>query len=275
MALKCLKRAFELSPMETQYAIQLGDLNLTVRRYHEAQPYYDLAVRFLPDHAAAYVSKALLLWTWKGSANEARDALESMPAEGRQSSYGLIHWFWQDLFEGRYQDAIDRVTGSSSEVINLATRELLLAQAYGLLGSPDSARRSYDKARSLFQVKTRPEPGDFWALASLALALAGLGEREEAIVAGKEAARQCKDPLDGGVLLKNLALVYTMLGMHEDALDQIAHLLTRPTIPIEYLPLVPSTMSIPMLRLDPRWKPLWDHPRFREFVDRYGNPSEK
>jgi hypothetical protein len=47
-----------------------------------------------------------------------------------------------------------------------------------------------------------------------------------------------------------------MVGEHDGAIDQI-----------EYLLSVPGEMSIPLLRLDPAWDPLRDHPRFQKLVE--------
>ncbi len=48
-----------------------------------------------------------------------------------------------------------------------------------------------------------------------------------------------------------------MVGEFDKALDKI-----------EYLLSVPSPMSIPLLKLDSRWKPLMSHPRFQKLQER-------
>ncbi len=52
-----------------------------------------------------------------------------------------------------------------------------------------------------------------------------------------------------------LAAVYTLVGEHDAAIEQL-----------EYLLSIPSWWSAWDLRLDPRWDPLRDHPRFRKLV---------
>jgi hypothetical protein len=49
------------------------------------------------------------------------------------------------------------------------------------------------------------------------------------------------------------------MGEHDLALDELETLLS-----------IPSVVSIPWLRLDPRWAPLWELPRFRELEADYG-----
>ncbi len=60
-------------------------------------------------------------------------------------------------------------------------------------------------------------------------------------------------------LREDLTLIYTMVGEYDAALDEI-----------EYLLSIPCGVSIHFLQLDPRWKPLWKHPRFQKLVERYG-----
>ncbi len=59
--------------------------------------------------------------------------------------------------------------------------------------------------------------------------------------------------------MEDLAHIYVMVGEYDAAIDQLEFLLARP-----------GELSIPLLRLDPQWKPLWDHPRFQELVEKYG-----
>ena len=57
-------------------------------------------------------------------------------------------------------------------------------------------------------------------------------------------------------LVKNLALIYTRVGDHDLALDQLAYLLS-----------IPAKVSVAELRLDPLWDPLRDNPRFQALID--------
>jgi hypothetical protein len=50
-----------------------------------------------------------------------------------------------------------------------------------------------------------------------------------------------------------------LVGEYDAALDEI-----------EYLLSIPSWFSVPLLRLDPRWDPLRDHPRYKDLLRRHG-----
>ena len=67
-----------------------------------------------------------------------------------------------------------------------------------------------------------------------------------------------KDAIDGPGFVENLALIYVMVGEHDAALTQIETILS-----------IPSLFSVALLRIDPRWDPLRDHPRYEELLEKY------
>ncbi len=67
-----------------------------------------------------------------------------------------------------------------------------------------------------------------------------------------------KDALEGPNYITNLALVYVMTGEYVLAFDQI-----------EYLLSIPSWLSVPLLKLDSRWDPLRNHPRYAQLLQNY------
>ncbi len=60
----------------------------------------------------------------------------------------------------------------------------------------------------------------------------------------------------GPEMTANLAVIYVMVGEQNAALDQI-----------EYLLSIPSILSVPLLRIDPQWDPLRNHPRFQKLLE--------
>jgi eukaryotic-like serine/threonine-protein kinase len=266
-ALGHFKKACELNPMDTHFAIQLGDTFAILERYAEAEPHFDKSIRYLPDQVAAYVAKATMIWKATGDLARARSVLEGMSETARNSSFGFIHWFWQEVFEGKYREALDRLSRTSDDVVTPGTRALLSAQLHRLLGEPDRAHEAFETARHSIEAGSRSDPDNYWLHGALAIAYAGLGRREDAVREGRQATELCspsKDPLDAGAFAKNLALIHTMVGDLDTAIDVIERLIESglKVGAFENLHLFPSTFSLSMLRLDPRWKPLWEHPRF-------------
>ncbi|MCZ6777538.1 MAG: hypothetical protein O7F16_01105, partial [Acidobacteria bacterium] len=91
----------------------------------------------------------------------------------------------------------------------------------------------------------------------------GVGRKDEAIREGIRATEQLpisKDALAGVGPVLDLAFIYTRVGDHDAALDQIELLLSEPNF-----------VSIELFRRGPIWQPLRQHPRFKKLVKRYGS----
>lgn len=67
-----------------------------------------------------------------------------------------------------------------------------------------------------------------------------------------------KEAWRGLYRVEELALILTMTGRYDAAIDRIEFLLS-----------VPGDMSVARLRLDPRWDPLRSHPRFQTLLEKY------
>jgi tetratricopeptide (TPR) repeat protein len=141
------------------------------------------------------------------------------------------------------------------------TKSSLYAQVYDLLGDRELARAYYDSARVFLERETLEQPDDSRIHSTLGIAYAGLGRSEEAIRQGKLAVELmpvARDAFDGPYRLEDLARIYTMVGDYDAAIEQLEHLLS-----------IPSTVSVPLLRIDPTWDALRDHPRFQALLVRY------
>ena len=122
-----------------------------------------------------------------------------------------------------------------------------------------------DSARIILQAEIEAQPERAAWHKWLGWAYAYQGRREDAI---REASRavellpMSKDALDGCALLQSLALLYTVVGEHDAAIDQLEYLLT-----------IPSLISVPRLKFQPVWEPLHQHPRFKRLLEKYGGES--
>jgi tetratricopeptide (TPR) repeat protein len=104
-------------------------------------------------------------------------------------------------------------------------------------------------------------PDDYRYRLALGWAYAGLDRKDEAIREGKlavELVPVSKDALLGPELLEELARTYIMVGEYEAALDKIDYLLS-----------IPGWLSVSLLRMDPRYDPLRDNPRFQALLEKY------
>jgi tetratricopeptide (TPR) repeat protein len=96
---------------------------------------------------------------------------------------------------------------------------------------------------------------------SLGIVYAVQGRREDAVREGTLACRLLPQSKDGFYYIPyvvDLAHIHAILGDRDAALERLQYLLDNP-----------SWMSAPFLRMDPRWKPLRDDPRFQKLLDEH------
>ncbi|MEE9118561.1 MAG: hypothetical protein V3U02_08215, partial [Calditrichia bacterium] len=62
----------------------------------------------------------------------------------------------------------------------------------------------------------------------------------------------------GPFSIVSMANIYTLVGDHDAAIDQLAYLLS-----------IPCGMTVHRIRLDPVYDPLRGHPRFKELLAKY------
>ena len=261
MALDTMEAAFELDPRSVSILTDLVAVYWVTRRYRLAADASDQAIALAPDQEWPYLYKVFNYWSWKGVAEETRATLDALPIEDDWTKWA---WFWQEVFEGQYQAALERLSAAPGEWIRLKTwaapKSLYSASVYEVLDRPRPARAAYESARELLEAEVEAQPDDPRYHSSLGIAYAGMGRKEEAIREGKRAVALLpvsRDAFYGLSYVQDLAIIYGMVGEKDAALDQI-----------EYLLSVPSWFSIPWLQMDPRFDPLRDHPRYERLLNR-------
>ena len=250
------EEAFELSPQDARIAFNIGDSYRALRRYAEADRYYDLSISLAPDQQYAYAERAYNYISWLGDTKRARDVLEKMPGKRRDVQIRSLD-LWR--LERNYEAILD--FASSDAQPDGWSSALQVAKAYSLMGEPELAHASYDSARAILEKALDAHPDDNRIHSALGFAYAGLGRKEEAVREGKRAVELypvSKDEFDGPFVVQDLAEIYAMVGEDHAALDEI-----------EYLLSIPSWCSVQDLRLDPIWDPLRDHPRFQALLEKY------
>ena len=259
-AVESLRRAFDLNPRAADLAAEISDTHIWRREYSEALPWADNSITLDPDQVWAYHSKALAQRLGQADLAAARATLERMPPS--EDSQWAWTWFWQEIYEGRPTQALARLDADLGDWVQAWESNepvaLLRAQAQELAGDGRAARQSYAAAERLLRDELSRGPDDPWRRGALALSLAGLGRGEEAINSARRATEllpRSKDAVSGTSLLTNLALVYARTGRKQEALGLLEELSSQP-----------SFVSPPLLRQDPRWRPLADEPRFRRLA---------
>ena len=263
-ALANIKRASELDPLSNQLTSELGDTFQLMRNYPEALRYFNRSISLAPDLSDIYYLKAWLYLRWEGSTEQARavveDALKKITSPEDSSIVNLL--ITLDVYEGNYQKGLDRLSLKSEDIdtqFSFIPRAMQYARIYKYMNENELAKKYYDEGRSILEAKIRQEPDDARFHSTLGIAYAGLGRKEDAIregTLGVEMLPVRKEAMRGLYRVADLARIYAMVGEFDSAIDQIEFLLS-----------IPGELSIPLLRLDPVWVPLRDHPRFKKLLE--------
>lgn len=260
-AVESLERAFALDPGKADLAYGMAISYDALRDFAKARQFYDRAIALSPESPAPYAFQAYSTIALTGSTAEAIRIMDAAPR--KDDPFYLFHRIWMDIYARDSKGALDWIDGSPVEVFSLQEyfypRPMLRAWAQDLEGRHGIARTSWEQARRLLEAEVQKNPQDGRARSALGIVYAGLGRKTEAIREGRAALAAPSSNRDDFSLTGShlqLAWIYAMTGEQEAALDEIDFLLQRP-----------SPLSAPLLRIDPRWDPLRNHPRFRKLAE--------
>jgi tetratricopeptide (TPR) repeat protein len=238
---------------------------MLLHKYPEAERYYDRAVSLSPDLAFTYFWKVRLYLLWEGNTEKARAVIkQSLKNIGSLEDKWLVFMsVLLDVFDGDYEKALGQLSSYELKVFDtqfffIPTTQIY-AQIYGMMGNQQLKQQYYESARKVLGQRIQEHPEDARFHSSLGIVLAGLGRKEDAVREGKrgvELLGVTKEAWRGLYRVTDLARVYVMVGEYDAAVEQLVFLLS-----------VPGEISIPLLRLDPVWDPLRDHPRFKKLLE--------
>ena len=129
------------------------------------------------------------------------------------------------------------------------------------MGRQDLAQESFEEARRILVEKIKEAPDDARFHSSLGITLAGLSRSGEAVREGERGLAlmpPTRDAFRGVFRVEDLARICAMVGNQEAAIEQLDYLLSHP-----------SWISVPLLRLDPRWDPVRKNPKFEALLAKY------
>jgi TolB-like protein/DNA-binding SARP family transcriptional activator len=260
-AIANLESALARDPRASSLPFELANAYATQGEVTRAAHYYDRAALLNPRNTRAYWRKAKLYLGADARPRAARAALETPSAPATDS---VIQFYLAsiDALEGKYEHALDRLRASTARAMDYQWRFVPKAQLQAViharLGSSTLARAYYDSARVVAARQLEVRADDANIHGALALALAGVGRKQEAIDEARKAVDLMPltmDALRGLYRLEELARVYAMVGDHEKALDELEHIFA-----------LPGGKFLPIMELGAPWDALRDHPRFQALV---------
>jgi len=262
-ALGYYERVSELDPRSAQVALELGWTQANLRNYSAASQSYERAIVLAPDEVVYYIYEATLVVEWKADLVWARRVLATAQERNVPDHTHFVDRTMARLyFLGRdYQKALLHLKTAGPLALDdqsyftpASLLKGLILQSAGT-GNP---RTEFEAARVFLEQKIREAPDDSRLYTSLAIALAGLGRKDEAIRKGKEGVAilpVTKEAVRGANRELELATVYAMVGEHELALDRLEH--------------IPPFSSVPTygdLKSNPVWDSLRELPRFKTLL---------
>ena len=271
-ALASQERALALSPREPNLLFMLGVTHNSLRRYEEAETYFDRALALQPDFVEVALVKALVPLWGRGDTGPLRTLVDGIPPGF--DPWGLVTALrmYVEYFDRDYAAALEVLSHSELEYFEwpgpggsgsggTAPRTLYTGLCHAAMGETARAQAAADSARRDLEARLRERPDDPRLHMALSLTHAVLGNRDEAVRDAQEAVELMpisEDAMAGPDYVRNLATIYAWFGEVDAAVEQFEQYLS-----------VPAPQSIKFILLDPVIDPVRDHPRFQTLLEKY------
>jgi serine/threonine protein kinase/Flp pilus assembly protein TadD len=253
-----LERAASLSPKDAWVLQNLADNYYATRNFEAADKILDRAIEVAPQSFALRAEKAKLAVDWKGDLSVLEKELTQVPPGADPDGVVTFSRVQLLLLQRKFSDALavlQHLPGSYYD----QPKELFEGAIYTFLNDREKALATFERARLIAEKALSETPDDASRHVTLGLILAGLGEKEAAIVEGKRAVEllpESQDAVDGPQMTVALAQIYASTGESGQALQLLERSLSTP-----------NGITSPLLRLDPIWDPLRSDPRFRKLCE--------
>jgi len=265
---RSLERAFELDPRNTNTLYQIGLSYECFRRYAEQKANFDRILTIEPNNLAAKVERAFVDVNWKADTGPLHQLIDeiratnpaSMPKIGDSNARLVCALAERDVAAAK--DALiasDELPLGDSPV--RFTRPFVEGLIARMTNDAHSAQLAFTAARAEQEkaVRAQPDYGPAWCV--LGVIDAALGRKEEALREGRRAVELLpvgKDPFNGMLMIKYLAMIAAWVGEKDLACEQIITVVRSPTGGLD--------LSYGELKLMPFWDPLRGEPCFEKIV---------
>ena len=265
---RSLERAFELDPRNINTLYQIGLSYGGFRRYAEQKSKFDRILTIEPDNLGAKAERAFVDVNWKADTGPLHQLIDEIRATNPAAMPKIA-------------DSNARLVCALAERDVAAAQEALIASDEIPLGSDPVhftrpfvegiiARMTNDEHKSQLAftaaraeqektVQAQADYGPAWCV--LGVIDAALGRKEEALREGRRAVELLpvgKDPFNGMLMIKYLAMIAAWVGEKDLACEQIITVVRSPTGGLD--------LSYGELKLMPFWDPLRGEPCFEEIV---------
>jgi len=264
-AITNFKRAVELDPRNFYVLMEAGSTFQGMRRYAEARSLYERALNVQSNDAFASFLLGFNVFGRTGDVAGLRKPLDRLAQKGEEAARSVAFpllvcsWLERNKTEAEKSLALippEGVANSFDEA--LVPREYCVGRTAWLFGDKAGAKSALTAARAIFERTTIEQPDYAQAWSYLGLTDAMLGRKDDAIREGKRACEvlpYSKDSWTGAIWITNLAMIYTLGGEKDAALEQLE---TSVKLPIG--------ITYGELKQSPDWDALRGDPRFEKLV---------
>lgn len=263
-ALRNFDRALELDPRNVDLLENAAATYTQTRHYSEAAQLCRRAKAVSPHDYTARILGALQQYYGWADVRPLRVELNAILAEEPDAAPRIADALFSCAILERDASAVDRAVeaipreGISASAELVQPREWYEGYAARTFTRPDAARAAFGATRTILErwVQEQPDYAAAWSL--LGRVDAALGQKEEAIKAGRRACEILplpREALSGLKPLLDLARIYSWVDEKDQALQQLAAHAEQPL-----------GVSYGELQLSPDWDALRGDPRFQKIV---------
>jgi serine/threonine-protein kinase len=271
-----IEKAANLNPKDPWPLQNLAENHQMLRNFDAANKTIDRALALDPTAFGALEVKSKLAFAENGDfsvAEKAFEAVKSMAMTNEQKltvASGRADVF---LLERKYQDGLeaaerlpdDQLAGSPGETGGLWSKYYNIGFARKALQDQPGARTAFLRARSAAEDALKQNPDAANLHIQLAKALAHLGEKDAALAEAQRASEllpESKDAFTGPDITEGVAQVQAIVGENDRAIEILDGLLNRP-----------SSVTVQILKINPIWDSLRNHPGFQALLTKYSGKA--
>jgi TolB-like protein/cytochrome c-type biogenesis protein CcmH/NrfG len=259
------KKALDLDPLNQSLpSAMAGEFYLYLRRFDEALASADRGLQIAPDSESAHAIRAGILQN-EGRLPEAAQELARIP-DNSTADFVVASRITQAMYERNFDRAIGVIEQKLNSVPPGQQLDSLIQGTVVQLGfcqqwTGRNADAQQTFTRAIQSIKPTPDtvvaPEANGLPSTLALAYAGLGDKEKAVAQAKRAVTDYdNDAVNKPAAETAFAQIQAHFGDHDAAIAALPHLLE-----------VPAGLTTANLKFDPFWDPLRKDPRFQKLSE--------
>lgn len=250
-----IRKVIAEDPRDALVLLNIGSSYVYMHSLDTAIAFFQKATEAMPDWSGPYTSLLETLIMKDGNTIRARHVLDTIIARtGEKQQYYRV---LLDIYDRKYEAALEKVQESDDADFDFpGLRYLMTGLAYSFTDNVRLTRMYYDSALVLYKRLIMENPEDWYSFSCCGLSYAGLGNKTDAVIAGKTAVELSGvDNLVKNDMIANLAKIHAMNGDMPDAVREVKYLLANP-----------SWFSAKMLEVDPAWGKLTEEPEIRSMI---------